>query len=496
MRPPRLALIAVLGSLLLTAPVCNADDPQDGEALLDRAEGALRAVPGLLQGGGADPAPAQPSLDEIRRELTETVRKEVRKLPRVQLTMTDQQLRTLFDQARRQRVDARVAAALKLAGAADDPDLRLIYLLNAATADPGNLDVLTALADAATGDGAGDAARVLGVLELAPYEADPADIPEVLELIERVRRSAAPGGSGSRRPEVREDDLKTANARDDVRERLAAWLAANPTADPLTRRAAAANAEAVGTLDYCEACLTRLAVYDRTDRLDSEAALSVAQAVESASAGLWGLAPDRLDAAVTDRLERLPDDVKAVALKIAAVRSSPHMTAAKRLFNETLGAAPRKSGVGKLQAKFDHVQAKLKAARQELAQITDESRADEVGRVIGRFQTQLQKARQAQIDAYNRWAVQMAKSAFDDYESYTQMSEAEARQVFKAATNHARADNRTTLAEVDQALLTPEVARIYGDVLGKLLAEMSREAVVRTEKEMADESVKLKLSRF
>ena len=420
----------------------------------------------------------------------------MKKLPRVQLTVTDQQLRTLFTQARQQRIDVRVASAVKLAAGTDVPGLRLIYLLNAANADPGNLDVLTALADEATANGSGDAERILRVLELAPYEADPADIPKALALVERVRWAIAHDGAGTRRPEVREDDLKTANARDDVRERLATWLAANPTADPLTRRAAAANAEAVGTLDYCEACLTRLAVYDRTGRLDSEAALSVAQAVESASAGLWGLAPDRLDAAVTDRLERLPIDVKAVALKIAAVRSSPHLRAAKRLFNETLGTAPRKSGVGPLQEKFDQVQAKLKAARQELAQVTDESQADEVGRVIGRFQTELQKARQAQIDAYNRWAVQMAKSAFDDYESYTQMDEAEARQVFKAATNHARADNRTTLAEVDQALLTPEVARIYGDVLGKLLAEMSREAVVRTEKEMADESVKLKLSRF
>ena len=83
---------------------------------------------------------------------------------------------------------ARVADALDRAEAADDPATAAIYLFNAAAADPGNLHVLTAVADAAVAEDAppGLLGQALAVLELAPYEAAPGDVPAVLKLAERV----------------------------------------------------------------------------------------------------------------------------------------------------------------------------------------------------------------------------------------------------------------------------------------------------------------------
>jgi hypothetical protein len=56
------------------------------------------------------------------------------------------------------------------------------------------------------------------------------------------------------------------------------------------------------------------------------------------------------------------------------------------------------------------------------------------------------------------------------------LSEDDARKVFRIGR----------LAEIDQSLLSPEVSRVFNDVLGKLMAEMGPRALVTTEKEMGN----------
>ena len=256
-------------------------------------------------------------------------------------------------------------------------------------------------------------------------------------------------------------------------------------------------------LDYCESCLTRLRELDGAGRSDTELAVSVAQAAETAAAGLWGLDPARLDPAVRERGDGLPDRIAGAAAKIAAARSGPHLEAARvALTRARTAAPPARDDAGPLTERIEHVTRQFEIARDRLSRVTDDGMTDAAGAVLAGFADLLAEVRRERVDAYNSWAVQRVRRAYYDLE-YEQgswnegnVSERDARKVFIGKGRGKEEDNRGHLAEVDQTLLTPEVARIYNDVVGQLVAEMSPGAVVASETEMADPDWKRHLDEF
>ena len=388
------------------------------------------------------------------------------------------ELRGLMREAVAAELDARRAArvtdALELAAKQKDEGVRLIYLLNAAAADPGELKVLRRLADAAAETGfARD--KVLNVLEVAPYEAAPDDVAEILSLVEQVR---AAGVSQTERPKLEQEDLADAKSRRGATAKLTKWTVRNGT-DAETE----ANLKALATVDYCSACLTRLAREEEAGRLSADYAIGIAQALESSATGLWGIEPDVLDPVIAAYTERLPAQITAYSRKIAAARSEPHFVEAENLLTQASTDAPEKrNGAGPLQERYEFIERQFEEARTVLSRVVDdsESASERAGRIIGAFGDQLKITRQEQLDSYNEWALDLLDGAYRQYMSLNEVSQADARAIFSG-----RNRTRLSMANVDRDLLEPETARLFGTFLNRLLVEMYAQGTFDTEEELA-----------
>ena len=70
-------------------------------------------------------------------------------------------------------------------------------------------------------------------------------------------------------------------------------------------------------------------------------------------------------------------------------------------------------------------------------------------------------AKRKQFDAYQKWAVARCKAAFDKYNSFKTITRDHAWQCFQAGN----------LETVDQTILSPDVSRMFNDVMSKLTTE-------------------------
>ena len=349
--------------------------------------------------------------------------------------------------------------------------------------------------------------RLISVLQLTAYQVPPDDVPEIIALVEQAEsKLGALLADASEEPQDIAAELaamppvpdeveagKYADYATTLDELLAAAHAAGPHPEwdamiadiEIRRRRAETSQTAARLLQFVDNCLNRLHGLEEEKKLDTDLAVAVAQAAESASIGFWGLPAADLPDRLRTRVDAVPSRLANYVAAVAEARSQSPLARLEDLLSQ---AKHPVSGTPTWETKIRHGTTKLEQAQKELVRIPSDSDT-----VAARAKSQIEAMRQllaeyrrAQLNAYQEWAVAVSRNAFDEYNSHKQVTDAEAIGFFR----------KHKLATVDQTLLTPEVGRVYNDVLGKLLAELNPPEVVMLESEMSATTNKKKLEDF
>jgi hypothetical protein len=348
--------------------------------------------------------------------------------------------------------------------------------------------------------------RLRSVLQMAAYQVESADLPHVLKLIESVEQSrerasgvGASHGGPDPGPDPRgrweelsksdpglwqdstkiaarirslEDFLSTLDEQDDPPADLKAEAAAE-----LLRWSEIA--QAARQCAYIDACLSRLR---KGEDLSTQRAVAIIQAAENAVPSLWGIGPSALPPALKAKIDGYPEQIESLVAKIGKARSTSILGQIRTGLKGDAERGPDQ----KWQEKCAAIEKQLREAQVLATRLTSPDSLLDAQKLIEQRSEDLKRCRNNQYYDYQSWVINKSDSAFRAYMLYRfGLSEADARRIFR---DH-------TLAEVDQSLLSPEVSRIFNDVLGKLTAEMGPEALVAMEKEMGT-MTKKKLEDF
>lgn len=374
-------------------------------------------------------------------------------------------------------------------------DLGQIYLANAITNSPRDLDCIREYASVVLErDGAPiDAVdRLSSMLQLAAYQVDSAQVQEVSSLIERAEQvrkrllgsQVASAGNADFDPRAEWDRLATAppdlwkdpaglSARLQALEDFMSRLDEHADRSPEIRAKAVSEfrrwtevSQAVRQCGYVEQCLRRL--QDGED-LASQRAVAVVQAAENALPAFWGLDARQFPAELRATIDRYPQTIQDLVGRIGKARSGPVLDQIRQaLAGDVAEERP-------WQDKCQKIEGQIQRAQHLVVQLSSADAMKEAQGLIEERTKLLRKLRNKQFSDYQQWVINRCSMTFEHYMTYNLgLSEGDARQVFR--------ENK--LGEIDQSLLSPEVARAFNDILGKLIGEMGPRALVRTEHEM------------
>jgi hypothetical protein len=387
-------------------------------------------------------------------------------------------------------------------------NLGQIFLVNAVTNAPRNLSNLEAYATCILGrdDAPIDALdRVSLVLQLSAYQVDSADVPAVLALIEKAEQSRKRSLQGSEKG-GKEQALDLAGQWDKLSKvDIGIWkdptkLTAHQKSledfistldeqdEPIVElRSKAAEelvrwteiTQAVRQCAYVDACLGRLG---KGEDLASQRAVAIIQAAENALPGFWGINVTVLPPELKGKIDQYPESVQARVKQIGNARS---VSLLKQIHEALTGDAAPSEGQ-KWQAKSEAIERKLRDAQHLATQLTSTDALAEAQKLMEKRSEDLKSCRNNQYYEYQSFVVTKCNALFKDYMTFKLgLSEQDARDLFK----------KHFLAEVNQSLLSPEVSRIFNDLLGKLMVEMGAQTLVKTESEMGT-MAKRKLEDF
>lgn len=387
-------------------------------------------------------------------------------------------------------------------------DLGQLYFVNAVTNAPRHVGHLDAFATAVLGKGDAplDALeRLSSVLQLAAYQVDSGDVPAVLALIERVeqaRKRTLERDADGKGPK-KEVDLpgqleRLAKVDPDIWKKphqLAAQLKAlegfvtdldelEPPQPELAAKAAAEFvrwseiAQAAKQCAFIDGCLERIG---KGEDLSTQRAVAVVQAAENALPTFWGLSPSVLPADLRAKVDGYPCRIQSLVEEIGRSRSASVL---KQIHAGLAGDANKGPGK-KWQDKCKEIEEQLKKAQELAMQLSSTAAMSEAQKCIKERSDELRRCRNNQYYEYQKKVIEMCDGAFKECQRSIFNSEKNARDIF----------SRHFLARIDQSLLSPEVSRIFNDVLGKLTGQMGPGALVNTEREMGT-SAKMKLEDF
>ena len=209
---------------------------------------------------------------------------------------------------------------------------------------------------------------------------------------------------------------------------------------------------------------------------------SVNVMVQTASQSLsqaFGIEMTLLPATTQDELQSFAKRIEAIEIKFNKIKSQPAIAEVRSLIAKVDGievSAP-------YQEKIDLIDNALSKVSQKLTGVFDLDVRNSLEEEIKKASRKLGECRQAQYKAYQSWAIDRCKAGMDKYRSWTRVDIVDAEQVVY-----------TYLIEIDSTLLSPDVARLYQDVLGKQFAEL-KDHTVKVEMDLAKHA-KRQLSDF
>ena len=390
-----------------------------------------------------------------------------------------------------------------------------LFLINAITNDPRNVQHLKTYANAVLGhqrppDEALD--QLTSILQMAACHVAVDDVSTVVNLIDRVdklkenlrlgeAKSAQPSESTpSDSLEAEWVQLKAGDLtmyKDPVRltahlralENLATTLDEQGGASEERTREIADQivrwteiAQAAKNANYVEQCLAKL-VDPELERMDTDRAISIVQAAEAVLPSFWGIRAGTLPDELQKQIHQYPCVIKNRVNQVGLKKCAELVKRIDETLKvvDDLGPPPPK-----LQDRCKVIEKQIKEAQVLAAQLPSSDKILEEQKKIEKRSLVLQNCRNDQYSKYQAEVIRRSQEAFKIYNSFTiNPSENNAIIIFHNAG----------LAEVDQALLTPEVSRLFNDVLGKLMGRLNPEPLVQIEDEMGS-AKKLKLEDF
>ena len=245
------------------------------------------------------------------------------------------------------------------------------------------------------------------------------------------------------------------------------------------------NALTRASLEYFSLVSVIDSYLNRAEKLlekDSSKLGSVNIMVQTASQSLsqaLGLEIIHLSAKAQDKLQSFAKRMEAIEIKFNKIKSQPAIDEIRSLIKK----AEEVEVVAPYQKKIDSIDETLSVISQKLMGVFDIEARNSLEYEIKKVSNKLGECRKAQYKAYQSWAIDRCKSGMDKYRSWHRVDIVDAEHVVYGY-----------LIEIDSALLSPDVARLYQDVLGKQFAEL-KDHTVKVEIDLARHT-KRQLSDF
>ena len=186
-----------------------------------------------------------------------------------------------------------------------------------------------------------------------------------------------------------------------------------------------------------------------------------------------------LTATAQNKLQSFTKRIEAIEIKFNKIKSKPAIAEIHSLITK----AEEIEVEAPYQEKIDSIGEILLMISQKMAGVFDLDERNSLENEIKKVSSKLGECRQAQYKAYQSWAIDRCNAGMDKYRSWTRVDIVDAE---KVVYNY--------LIEIDSTLLSPDVARLYQDVLGKQFAEL-KDHTVKVEIDLAKYSKK-QLSDF
>ncbi len=194
-----------------------------------------------------------------------------------------------------------------------------------------------------------------------------------------------------------------------------------------------------------------------------------------------GIEMTHLPATAQDELQSFAKRIEAIEIKFNKIKSQPAIAEIRSLLTK----AEEVEVEVPYQEKIDSIGETLSMISQKLAGVFDLDERNSLEDEIKKVSSKLGKCRQAQYKAYQSWAIDRCKAGMDKYKS---------KPWYRDNIGNAEYVVYTYLIEIDSTLLSPDVARLYQDVLGKQFEEL-KDHTVNVEIDLASHT-KRQLSGF
>lgn len=399
-----------------------------------------------------------------------------------------------------------VAVGLALFDAAlNDGDYSLaeIYLINAIQREPWNMKTITALKQLAYNNPSFDSValeRVVALLESLMFKVSPEDVSKVASLITELSEHASESVSNTNTDIIATDDISDllelgpqspidSQAIAVYVEQLQQFLD-NTNGGDLATHAEVETArnswlfasQIHNSISFIESCLANVESLGKSDRLDSQAAVSVIQAAENALAALWTVPMNKLPNLYQKKVEDYPFLIQQKVDEIAVARSEK----STQIIKNYEKAARAQLQVTKIESRCKALQLAISKIQKEVTIIPSHSVRNDVRTKLDSLATELQNQRQIQFDKYQKFTLNKCVMLAKGFQDEWTVSATDAKNLF----------NRHKLYEVNQSLLSPEVSRCFNDILQKLFGELGPEETVSMQMVLGDSNRKTKLEDF
>lgn len=410
------------------------------------------------------------------------------------------------------------AVALAMAAEkAGDTNLAKIYYISAINHAPSEFSMLNDYAELVFRDSAAapeDFGRLKSVLQISLYQIPPANITNALSLLnETVRREEQLLAAQTPKPmpvnwQERFDQLTNSNTLEnswaDLKQISRRWDGLNeileslheeqPDSD-LTKQVAhelELTQRVLAAARFANALDTMMAALNSSSE-QPEKAVSLLQTAEATLGQVWGIDSTGWPAALKTKVDQYPKEIQSRVEIVAEVKSRP---AVEKLLQALADVKNYKIGTAenKYQQALLHFDGCISNATEAAQNISSAAGRNKAEAAIKEIHDIALDAKRKQFDAYQKWAVGVCKKAFDEYQD-TNFTLSPTRLPTWASTLAKNIFDKSSLAQIDQSLLSSETSRLFNDVLGKLTALMNGQGQFDAEKKIA-EATKMTLEDF